>query len=193
MTVDTVETSVPQESGRRRMPESLVRHFVKVQGGKCYLPAAYRIVWFRDECADWAIETEIVEGGQEAGFATVKATIRNESGRVIATGHKTETRQDFPAGWVEKAESGSIARALGFVGFGTQFAPELDEAANVPRSSQPSGAAGHERRTSGASKVFPGRHESAPGPPPAEMWNGPGLCPQCHAPSGRKHVRPCSG
>src|SRR5256714_6502542 len=75
-----------------------------MQGGKFYLPAASRIVWFRDEYPDWTIETELVEGGQEAGFATVKATVKNDEGRVIATGHKTETKQDFPAGWVEKAE-----------------------------------------------------------------------------------------
>src|SRR5438045_3938469 len=35
------------EGSKRRMPENLTRYLLKVQGGKLYLPAAYRIVWFR--------------------------------------------------------------------------------------------------------------------------------------------------
>ena len=93
-----------QDAARRRMPPRLRKYLVQVQGGKLYLPAAYRIVWFRDECPDWGVTTQIVEGGQKEGYATVLATIRNAEGRIIATGHKTETQQDFPAGWVEKAE-----------------------------------------------------------------------------------------
>ena len=52
------------ESGKRRMPDNLRRFLLRVQGGKFYLPAAYRIVWFRDECPDWGVETQLLEGGQ---------------------------------------------------------------------------------------------------------------------------------
>src|SRR5690242_4903901 len=53
--IDAPETRV--ETGKRRMPDNLRRFLLRLQGGKSYLPAAYRIVWFRDECPDWGIET----------------------------------------------------------------------------------------------------------------------------------------
>ena len=188
-----------EETGKRRMPEKLQKFLLRVQGGKFYLPAAYRIVWFRDECPDWGVATDIIEGGQEAGFATVKATVYNPEGRVIATGHKTETRQDFPAGWVEKAETGAVARALALAGFGTQFSPELDEEVFAD-SPQPlnGGARSQAPRYSGgngSSHSAPGRvrEESAPRRTAGELWDGPGQCPSCHAPAGKPHGKQCAG
>jgi hypothetical protein len=198
------------------MPDNLRRFLIRLQGGKYYLPAAYRVVWFRDEFPDWGILTEITEGGQEAGFATVKATIFNAEGRLIATGHKTETRQDFPAGWVEKAESGAVSRALALCGFGTQFMPELDDDGSRPADSpqpisgrsdwsyrpretdSPAGRAREEERKR------PDMDIPANGQPAAEtaarpgvkleataIWEGPGQCPRCHAPEGKRHGKPC--
>ncbi len=203
------QTAPPdQMASKRRMPENLRKYLLRLQGGKYYLPAAYRIVWFRDEYPDWTIETELVEGGQEAGFATVKATVRNEEGRVIATGHKTETRQDFPAGWVEKSETGACARALSLAGFGTQFSPELDDEGYRPADSpQPIGGASfggrperpsYARGTSAVREEGDRREPAGAAAAPAatavaagEVWEGPGQCPRCHAPAGRKHARPC--
>jgi hypothetical protein len=150
------------------MPDSLKRHIVTVSSGRPYLPAAYRLVWFREECPDWGISTELVEGGQAAGFATVRAVIFNDEGRVIASGMKTETKQDFPAGWVEKAETGAISRALAVAGFGTQFSPELEEfTAETPKTE-----ANIVRQS--------------------DIWAGPGQCPRCHAPEGKRHGKPCA-
>jgi hypothetical protein len=134
------------EELKRRMPEYLQPYLLRMQGNKVYLPAQFRVVWFREECPDWSIQTEIVEGGMAEGFATVKATIRNAEGKPLATAHKTETLQDFAAGFVEKAETGAVARALAFVGFGAQYAVELDEGehvadAPVQRPVQPPAAA----------------------------------------------------
>ncbi|MEP6755024.1 MAG: hypothetical protein ABJA67_05960 [Chthonomonadales bacterium] len=166
---------------RRRMPDHLLKHLLRVSGNRLYLPAAYRIVWFREECPEWGIETMLIEGGQEAGFATVQCRVYNGEGRVIASGIKTETRQDFPAGWVEKAETGSIARALAVAGFGTQFAPEMDEE--------------HGREAPGASSKFSGSSREArskrPAVDPNEIWAGPDQCPHCHAPQGKRHGKPC--
>lgn len=123
------------------MPDHFKSFMIKMQGGKMYLPAAQRIVWFRDELGDkWGINTSLIEGGHEAGFATVRAEISNPEGRIVATGMKTESKSDFSAGWVEKAESGSIARALALLGFGTQFSPDLDEmpSGRIADSPQPS-------------------------------------------------------
>ena len=191
------------ESAKRRMPDNLRKYLLRVQGNKLYLPAAYRIVWFRDECPDWGVETQLLEGGQEAGFATVQARIYNAEGRLISSGIKTETRQDFPAGWVEKAETGSIARALAVAGFGTQFAPELDEStqegdirrpADTPqgRGGFGSGRVGYER-TGYEAVPRTASQAVAAAVPPGEVWAGPGQCPRCHAPEGKRHGKPCIG
>lgn len=183
---DSLEGGAPLESSRRRMPDKLRKYLLKVQGGKYYLPAAYRLVWFRDECPDWGIVTEVIEGGQEAGFATVKAAVHSPEGRVVATGHKTETRQDFPAGWVEKAETGAIARALAVAGFGTQFSPELDEEVFAD---SPQRLAGEVRRPGSAAPRLAVREaERQYG---GGVWAGPGQCPRCHAPEGKPHTRQC--
>lgn len=163
------------EPGKRRMPEKLRRFLLRMPGGKLYLPAAYRIVWFRDECPDWGIETILLEGGVADGYATVQAKIYNAGGRLIASGIKTETKQDFPAGWVEKSESGAISRALAVAGFGTQFMPELDDDGTRPADSplsMPQGESNSRLTTS-------------------EIWPGPGQCPRCHAPEGKRHGKPC--
>jgi hypothetical protein len=163
------------EPSKRRMPEKLRRFLLRMPGGKLYLPAAYRIVWFRDECPDWGIETILLEGGVADGYATVQAKVYNAEGRLIASGIKTETKQDFPAGWVEKSESGAISRALAVAGFGTQFMPELDDDGHRPADSPLA--------------AMPEETHSRQGT--AEIWPGPGQCPRCHAPEGKRHGKPC--
>lgn len=91
--------------------------------GKPYLQVAHRLVWFREDHPDWSIETEVQTNGVES---MSKAIIRDEAGRIIATAHKKETAEGF-GDHLEKSETGSIGRALALIGYGTQFAPELDE------------------------------------------------------------------
>lgn len=93
--------------------------------GKDYLPVALRLVWFRERHPDWSIETEFVFQNEQSALA--KATIRDTSGKIMATSHKEESLKDFALGYREKAETGSIGRALALCGFGTQFEPEFDE------------------------------------------------------------------
>ena len=101
-------------------------HLITVQGGKLYLKVADRLVWFREEKPLWSIETEPVEVDIAAGYAVFKAHIKDETGRIIGEGTKMENKQGFPD-YLEKAETGSIGRALLTCGYGTAFAPELDE------------------------------------------------------------------
>jgi hypothetical protein len=97
--------------------------------GKEYLEVKYRLVWFREEHPDWAIETNLVSATKSEACA--KATIKDEQGRVVATSHKCETLEGFPD-FVEKSETGAIGRALALCGYGTQFcADELDEGARI--------------------------------------------------------------
>jgi hypothetical protein len=97
--------------------------------GKDYLEVKFRIVWFREERPNWTIETEIITNTPT--LATAKATIKDETGRVIATSHKTEDKAGFND-FLEKSETGAIGRALALCGFGTQFcADELDEGKRI--------------------------------------------------------------
>ncbi len=108
--------------------------------GREYLEVKYRLVWFREEHPDWSIETELLSVTSDSAYA--RATIKDSTGRVIATSHKFETKRGFPD-FIEKAETGAIGRALALVGYGTQFcADELDEGERIvdapvePRTAQ---------------------------------------------------------
>lgn len=98
------------------------QHLIDIKG-KQYLPVAYRIAWFRADHPKGHIDTELVERGQ--GFAVFKATINSET-EPLSTSHGSETKEDWKD-YLEKAETKAIGRALAAAGYGTQFAPELDE------------------------------------------------------------------
>lgn len=92
--------------------------------GKDYLEVKYRIVWMREEHPDWTITTEMIMADNTQ--AMFKASILDAAGRLISTAHGTETPKDFKD-YIEKAETKAIGRALAFAGYGTQFAPDLEE------------------------------------------------------------------
>ncbi|HEY3413919.1 MAG TPA: hypothetical protein VGM51_12830 [Armatimonadota bacterium] len=130
------------------MPFNVKKHLIRVQGGREYLPVAYRLVWFRDEHPDWGIDTHPVSVDVEKGIAVFQAAIHNSEGRLMSSGTKMETARNF-GDFVEKAETGAIGRALGVLGYGTQFAPEFDERdrlVDTPVVRQESPAAGVESR-----------------------------------------------
>ena len=102
------------------------KHLIKVQGNRLYLPVAARLVWFRQEHPDWGIETRPVVIDMEKQYAIFEAKVYNAEGKLMAQGTKMENVRGFPD-FIEKAETGSIGRALAVCGFGTQFAPDLDE------------------------------------------------------------------
>ena len=114
------------------------KHLIEIQGGKEYLPVASRLVWFRQEHPDWGIETKPVELDVEKGYAIYEAYVYNTEGKLMAKGAKMETARGF-ADYLEKAETGSIGRALAVCGFGTQFAPEMDEGERIVDSPLPIG------------------------------------------------------
>lgn len=101
------------------------RHIMKLKG-KDYLPVAARLVWFRDEHPDWGIVTTPVEINMEKQYAIFSASIFNGEGKLMATATKMENVGGF-GDFIEKAETGSVGRALAYCGYGTQFAPELEE------------------------------------------------------------------
>lgn len=114
-----------------------VEDMITVRGGGLYLPVRRRVVWMRGEPhqhPDWTIETEerkvvegVFKGGKvEGGYARYKAFVYDETGRLIATGTKTEYSERF-MDFCEKAETGAIGRALAIAGYGTEAAVDLDE------------------------------------------------------------------
>jgi len=98
--------------------------------GQQYLDVKWRLMWLREEHPDAAISTTMVTLDLDQDLAVFKAEVIIP-GKGIASGHGSETKQDFPQGWVEKAETKAIGRALAALGFGTQFATELDEGERV--------------------------------------------------------------
>lgn len=116
---------------------------VTVRGGGLYLPARQRVVWMRGEPVahpNWTIDTIAEEinrgtfklGKVEGGYARYRANVFDETGRLIATGTKTEYSERF-TDFAEKAETGSIGRALAVAGYGTEAAIDLDEGVDDDR------------------------------------------------------------
>lgn len=97
--------------------------------GKDYMMVHQRLVWFREEHPTWSIETEFVSLSDKAAMA--KATIKDDAGKIIATAHKQENTAGF-GDFMEKAETGSVGRALLLCGYGTAFAAaDLDEGERI--------------------------------------------------------------
>ena len=147
------------------------RHLIKVQGGRTYLPVSARIVWFRQEHPDWSIETEAVEINHEKQYAIFRARISDGDGKLMATGTKKEDIKGF-GDYIEKAETGSVGRALALCGFGTQFSPDLDEsnAGRFADSPQPMG--GGRFGGGGSGGGYSGGGSNRYGAPPAQNDGG---------------------
>src|SRR5258708_2812761 len=120
------------------------------KGSSDYLPVQWRLVWFRSLNPQGTIDTEELEYDTERpveadvyvwnpekrksektikkskGYARYRAIVSDGKGG-RATGTKSENAANF-ADYGEKAETGSIGRALAALGYGTQFTgDELNE------------------------------------------------------------------
>ncbi|WP_458398566.1 hypothetical protein [Anaerotignum sp.] len=92
--------------------------------GKEYLQVMWRLVWFRDEKPLWCIDTQLEQLTDK--HAVFSAKIFDENGVLKAAGYGSESINDF-RDYIEKAETKAVGRALAMLGYGTQFAPEMDE------------------------------------------------------------------
>lgn len=112
-----------------------------------YLNVAQRLVWFiRDQRAmiaaglattSFIVNVEQVTLDREHGFAEFRAFVRDVLGNE-ATEVGSESVKDFPD-FIEKAATKAKGRALAALGYGTAFAPELDEGERIvdtPRQPQ---------------------------------------------------------
>lgn len=92
--------------------------------GKDYLEVKYRLLWLRTDHPEAIIETEPIRLETELAVFRAKVTLLHNG--ASATGYGSETKRDF-GDFLEKAETKALGRALGALGYGTQFGAEFDE------------------------------------------------------------------
>lgn len=107
--------------------------------GRDYLNVQSRLLWFiRDQRAliaaglarePYVVRTDLVELDREAGWAHFKTVARDVLGNESVM-YGSESAKDF-ADYIEKASTKSLGRALLGLGYGTAFAPEMDEGERV--------------------------------------------------------------
>jgi hypothetical protein len=126
--------------------------------GKDYMMVAYRIQWFTEEVPRFKINTQFLVLTDEQTVCKATIEVLDETGNVVrrAEGTKRETKKDF-SDHTEKAETGSLGRALIELGYGTQFAlSDMDEGmrlADSPLQAVPKAAMSVPVSTTTAKKV----------------------------------------
>lgn len=98
-----------------------------------YLEVKWRMVWFRDENKEntkTIILDKIIDPNNR--FAYFELQVTDSKGNVEA-GVGSETGEDFHD-YIEKAYTKAYGRALAALGYGTQFAPELEEGERIADS-----------------------------------------------------------
>ncbi|MGZ3582601.1 MAG: hypothetical protein ACXWP6_07685 [Ktedonobacterales bacterium] len=127
-------------------------HLMQLKG-RDYLNVQNRLLWFiRDQRAlivaglakvPYVVQTDLVELDRDTSWAHFKTYVRDVLGNE-ATMYGSESAKDF-ADYAEKASTKSLGRALLALGYGTAFAPEMDEGERVVDS-----PVERDRRTSSA-------------------------------------------
>lgn len=113
-------------------------HLMQLKG-RDYLNVQSRLLWFiRDQRAlivaglatmPYIVRSELVEQDREVGWAHFKTYVRDVLGNET-TMYGSESAKDF-GDYAEKASTKSLGRALLALGYGTAFAPEMDEGERV--------------------------------------------------------------
>ena len=101
--------------------------------GKEYVMVKDRVAAFREDHPLGGIATELVSDAE--GKAVFRATITDEDGRLLATGHAYEWEGSTninKTSYIENCETSAIGRALGFLGYGIDDSiGSADEVANA--------------------------------------------------------------
>ena len=111
---------------------------IKLDDGKDYVQVFERVKAFRVLHPNWTIETHIL--GNEGGVVTMQATVKDETGRVLATGHAAEKQGSTrinATSHVENCETSAVGRALAMLGIGIETAIASAEEVAAARADQP--------------------------------------------------------
>lgn len=88
--------------------------------GKEYIPVNERLIEFRKQHQDYSLESEVIR--IDDNVCTIKAIIKDENGRVLATGIAQEYQDDNSNvnsfAYVENCETSAWGRVLGNFGIG---------------------------------------------------------------------------
>lgn len=87
--------------------------------GKQYVEVNQRVMAFRELYPEGSIYSDIVEIGN--GVVTIKATVSDANGRILATGMAYEKEGSSfinKTSYIENCETSAVGRALGFLGIG---------------------------------------------------------------------------
>jgi hypothetical protein len=111
--------------------------------GKDYAEVNQRIKAFRMCYPNGSITTEIVSLAD--GIVTIKATVANGEGEILATGYAQEKESSSyinKTSYIENCETSAVGRALGFCGFGidTSVASYEEEANAIANQENPAEA-----------------------------------------------------
>jgi hypothetical protein len=103
------------------------KYLTKLQG-KDYLEVRWRLVWAQETNERLSIDTDHISIDDTLAIFKATVCVLDADGAVIkrATGYGSETPKDF-RDYIEKAETKAIGRALGAIGYGTQFTNDFDE------------------------------------------------------------------
>lgn len=125
------------------MSKTLPAGVVNIRG-KEYQTVALRVHNFRAEFKAHSLITEVLHRDREC--VVIRASISDEAGRVLATGHAEEYRADGQinaTSALENAETSAIGRALAAFGLGgTEFASADEVARAVSGQKAKAGAVG---------------------------------------------------
>ena len=105
---------------------------VVVIHGREYKTVALRVSEFREQFLDYCIFTEVISSDE--AMVVIKATIKNDSGIVKATGYSEEMRgvtQINKTSALENCETSAIGRALANFGFAGQEYASANEVSDA--------------------------------------------------------------
>lgn len=91
---------------------------IKIQGND-YIMVNERVKFFRENYKNWSMESEILK--VDGAVCIIKATIKDEKGVVVATGHACEkSNSSFinKTSYIENCETSAWGRALANLGIG---------------------------------------------------------------------------